>query len=104
MAELARLHKIAVVFSSVTPVHNYTPLSDIAFPLRPPATIHELNAWLKTYCADTGATYLDYFPAMIDGNGMLRKELAADGLHPNHAGYEIMTPLATIAIQHALRP
>jgi len=102
MAELARVHHIAVVFSSVTPVHDYTPESDIAFPLRPPATIRALNEWLKAHCAAEGATYLDYFSAMIDGAGLMRRELARDGLHPNHAGYEIMAPLAEAAIQRAL--
>lgn len=102
MAELARAHAIAVVFSSVTPVHDYTPQSDIAFPLRPPATIRALNDWLRTYCAGGAATYLDYYSALIDGQGLLRKELASDGLHPNHKGYEIMTPLAQAAIARAL--
>lgn len=102
MAELARAHDIAVVFSSVTPVHDYTPRSEIAFPLRPPATIRDLNEWLKTYCAEGGGAYLDYFSAMIDGSGLMRRELAADGLHPNHAGYEIMTPLAEAALQRVL--
>ncbi|HEY4186863.1 MAG TPA: SGNH/GDSL hydrolase family protein [Polyangia bacterium] len=102
IAELARLHKIGVVLSSVTPVHNYTPLSDITFPLRPPAQILELNRWLKRYAADSGATYLDYFSALVDDKGMLKKELAPDGLHPNHAGYELMAPLAAVAIQRAL--
>lgn len=99
MAELAHAHGIAVVLSSVTPVHDYTPQSDIAFPLRPPATIRDLNEWLKSYCGGGRATYLDYFAALIDGAGLMRRELAADGLHPNHAGYEIMTPLAEAAIQ-----
>src|SRR3569832_471582 len=102
MAELARAHDIAVVFSSVTPVHDYTPQSEIAFPLRPPATIQQLNEWLKAYCAEGGGTYLDYFTALIDGAGLMRVELAADGLHPNHKGYELMTPLAEAAIQRAL--
>ena len=102
LAELAHAHRVAVVLSSVTPVHDYTPESDIAYPLRPPATIRALNDWLKAYCAQNGATYLDYFSALIDGAGLLRKELATDGLHPNHAGYELMTPLAEAAIQRAL--
>jgi len=104
MAELARAHGIAVILSSVTPVHDYTPLSDITFPLRPPTTIRDLNEWLKAYCGQGGATYLDYFSALIDGSGLMRRELAADGLHPNHAGYQIMTPLAEAAIQRAVAP
>jgi lysophospholipase L1-like esterase len=102
MAELARLHRIEVVLSSVTPVHNYTALSDITFPLRPPARILELNQWSKAYAADNGATYLDYFSALVDDKGLLKKELAPDGLHPNHAGYTLMAPLAALAIQRAL--
>ena len=33
---------------------------------------------------------------------MFRKELTYDGLHPNAAGYEVMTPLAEKAIAKAL--
>ena len=43
MAELARLHRIRVVLSSVLPVNNYTERSKMFFPLRPPAQIVELN-------------------------------------------------------------
>ena len=67
-----------------------------------------LNRWLKNYCAslpDGGANcvYLDYFTAMIDDKGYLKKELADDGLHPNVAGYKIMAPLAEAAIEKALK-
>ena len=66
MAELARAHGIRVVFSSVIPVHNYTPASEITFPLRPPEKIVALNRWLKDYAAANGCVYLDYFAAMVD--------------------------------------
>jgi lysophospholipase L1-like esterase len=102
MAELARLHGIRVVFSSIIPVHNYTPASDLAFPLRSPAQIAELNRWLAGYAAKNGHIYLDYVTAMSDAHGLLRKELADDGLHPGQAGYAIMTPLAQQAIDKAL--
>ena len=102
MAELARAHGIRVVFSSVIPVHNYTPASAITFPLRPPAQIVALNRWLKDYAAANGGVYLDYFAAMIDEHGLLRRELAGDGLHPTKAGFAIMAPLAEQAIDRAL--
>ena len=102
-AELARAHGIRVVYSSVLPVHNYTEASKDMFAERSPARILELNAWLKDYCARTGIVYLDYFSAMVDDKGMLKKDLADDGLHPNAAGYKIMAPLAEAAIQKALR-
>lgn len=102
LAELARAHNIRVVFSSVLPVHNYTPQSQDPFAQRSPEKIRELNRWLHEYCAANGCVYLDYFSAMVDPAGLLKKELAADGLHPNPDGYAIMAPLAEAAIQKAL--
>jgi lysophospholipase L1-like esterase len=103
MAELARANNVRVVFSSVLPVHNYTPQSQNAFAQRSPAKILDLNRWLKTYVeAHTDYLYLDYFSAMVDGKGLLKRDLAEDGLHPNAAGYKIMAPLAESAIAQAM--
>ena len=103
MAELARANNIRVVLSSVLPVHNYTPQSQSLFAGRPPEKILELNRWLKNYgAAHSECVYLDYFSAMVDDKGLLKRELADDGLHPNAAGYKIMAPLAEAAIDKAL--
>jgi lysophospholipase L1-like esterase len=107
MAELARAHGIRVVLSSVMPVSNYghdrdgNPV-DIRLK-RPPEKILELNAWIKKYAAEQRYVYLDYFSAMVDEQGLLKKELSEDGLHPNTAGYAVMAPLAERAIQEALK-
>jgi lysophospholipase L1-like esterase len=102
-AELARANNIHVVFSSVLPVHDYTPQSQNMYAQRAPAKILELNRWLKTYiAAHPECIYLDYFSAMVDDKGLLKRELAEDGLHPNAAGYKIMVPLAEAAITQAL--
>jgi lysophospholipase L1-like esterase len=102
MAELARSHGIRVVFSSILPVHNYTPQSETTFPLRPLDKIVELNRWMKAYCAANGHVYLDYFTPMVDDKGFLKRELAEDGLHPGKAGYTAMAALAQAAIDRAL--
>jgi lysophospholipase L1-like esterase len=102
MVEIARAHGIRVVLSSVIPVHNYTPASEVTFPRRPPAQIAALNKWLKAYAAQSGCVYLDYAAAMSDDKGMLRRELAEDGLHPNPTGFAVMAPLAEQAIARAL--
>ena len=99
MAELARAHNVALVLSSVTPVNNYTTASQRFFADRPPAQILRLNQWIRAYCASTNCYYLDYFSAMVDGSGLLKRELSDDGLHPNDAGYKIMAPLAASAIE-----
>jgi len=103
LAELAHANSIRIVFSSVLPVHNYTPQSQSLFAGRSPAKILELNRWLKTYvAAHSDCLYLDYFSAMVDDKGLLKRELAEDGLHPNAAGYKIMAPLAEASIGQAL--
>jgi acyl-CoA thioesterase I len=101
MAELARLHHIRVVFASLLPVNNYTEDAKESYALRPRERIMALNSWLKNYCAKNGLVYLDYFSAMIDDKGMLKRELSDEGLHPNAAGYKIMAPLAEKAIATA---
>ncbi len=99
MAELAKANGIKVVFSSVTPVCDYIkPQTE----RRPPEKILSLNAWMRTYCANNHLTYLDYYSAMIDDHKMLRKDLTFDGLHPNDAGYAVMSPLAARAIAEVL--
>jgi lysophospholipase L1-like esterase len=104
LAELARAHDIKVIYASILPVHNYTPRSQDFFAQRSPAKILELNRWLKNYCGSpaNGGVYLDYFSALVDDKGLLKKELAEDGLHPNATGYKIMAPLAEAAIEKTL--
>jgi lysophospholipase L1-like esterase len=102
MAELARAHRIRIVFASVLPVHNYTHDAEESFALRPRERILALNKSLKNYCAKNRFVYLDYFGALVDERGMLKRALADDGLHPTDAGYKIMAPLAERAIQKAL--
>src|SRR6476661_8070732 len=72
LAELARAHNIRVVFSSVLPVHNYTPKSQDFFAQRSPEKILALNRWLKDYCAAHRLVYLDYFTPMVDDKGLLK--------------------------------
>ena len=102
MAELARAHRILMVFASILPVHNYTQNAEESFALRPRDRILALNRWLRDYCAKNRFVYLDYFSALVDERGMLKRALADDGLHPTDAGYKIMAPLAEKAIQKAL--
>jgi lysophospholipase L1-like esterase len=94
MVELAKVHGIRVVLASVTPVANNN--------LRPQGKIIGLNGWIKQYAAETGSVYLDYYSALAEGRNF-KKELTADGVLPNDAGYAVMAPLAEKAIQEALK-
>ena len=118
MTELAQLHGIKVLLSSVTPISDYPYLSQQNGPPapavpggrgapprqkmtegRPPSDILKLNAWLKDYAAKVNATYVDYFSAMVDDRGWLKDGISADGLHPNAEGYKIMTAILAAALQ-----
>jgi lysophospholipase L1-like esterase len=106
MSELARASGIRVVLSSILPVSAYHVADATVVPQttrRPPARIRALNDWMKSYAAANKHVYLDYYSAMVDENGMLKRELSADDLHPNAAGYAVMAPLAEAAIAQALR-
>jgi lysophospholipase L1-like esterase len=106
MADLAQANGIRVVIASITLVSDYNKdksgAAVVRTVLRPPAMIGELNAWLKDLCDKRGFVYLDYFSALADEKGMLKEDLAKDGLHPNEKGYEVMTPLARAAIRAVL--
>lgn len=98
MAELATANKIKVIFASVPPVNDlHSP--KWARRIDPPDRIPKLNQWLQTYCAANGYIYLDDYSQLADEKGMLKAELSDDGLHPNGAGYKLITPLADAAIR-----
>ena len=106
MAELARDHGVRVVLASLLPVSDYEKRDGkpiIQTTRRPPEQIRALNEWMKRYAAENGATYLDYYSAMVDDKGFLKAELSEDGLHPNAKGYAVMSPLAEQAIAAALK-
>ncbi|HWR17175.1 MAG TPA: SGNH/GDSL hydrolase family protein [Terriglobales bacterium] len=103
MAAIARANKIPVIVSSILPVHNYTEASQKFFVSRPMAQIRVLNDWLRDFAKDQGYVYVDYFSVMLDEKGLLKRELAADGLHPNAEGYKMMAEMLQKAIDETLQ-
>jgi lysophospholipase L1-like esterase len=86
MSDIARQHGIKVLIASIPPAAN--------FPWRPgletEGPITELNAWLKRFAHESGATWVDYHPVLDDGTGAMKPGLASDGVHPTEAGYDAM--------------
>jgi acyl-CoA thioesterase-1 len=99
MVQLAQANGIRVVLCSVLPAHSYPWRPG----LKPARKIVALNAWMKEYAAKRGLTYVDYWSAMADDRGGMRKALTLDGVHPNEVGYRVMARLVEPAIQRALR-
>jgi lysophospholipase L1-like esterase len=99
MAELAEAHHIRVLLVSVLPAAEYG-----WRPGRQPAPkILALNRWLGEYAAAHGLTYVDLHTAMSTPEGAMRRELSADGVHPNHVGYALMERLLRPALERAVR-
>jgi lysophospholipase L1-like esterase len=71
--------------------------------MEPAPKIAALNKLIKAYALQHGYVYIDYYSAMVDERQGLKAELTYDGVHPNEAGYKIMSPLAEKAIAEALQ-
>jgi acyl-CoA thioesterase I len=98
MTELARANHIRVVLVSVLPVADYPWRRG----LDPAPKIVALNTWIRTYAARVGAVYLNLHTPMADANNGMKAELSSDGVHPNLAGYRLMSSLTARAIEEAL--
>lgn len=98
MTELAQISRIRVILASVLPASDYPWHRG----LQPAGKIRTLNAWLRWYAASSGATYLDYYSALVNAQGGMDERLASDGVHPTPAGYAVMAPLVEQAIDQAL--
>ena len=98
MVEIAHANGIKVVLSSITPSDDFwwNPGT------KPAGRIADMNIWIKAYAAKHGLVYLDYYSAMVDDNGGMKREFTRDGVHPNPAGFALMGDLAEKAIAAAL--
>lgn len=97
MADLARANGIRVILASIPPSDHFAwrPGLDVA------PRIEAMNGWLKDYAAQIGATYADYWAVLHDGHAE-RSTLTYDGVHPNEAGYVVMSPVALASIKASL--
>ena len=110
LAEIARqavANNIKPILASILPVHDYNANISPEYVNtneRPIASIRAMNEWIEAHCRQHGYRYLDFAAAMWDQAGFLKKELADDGLHPNAAGFQVMSPLALDAIGQTVQP
>ena len=107
IADLADHYRIKVILASVLPVSDYHRGVDPRYQRtreRPTQVILALNKWIGELCRQRGYVYLNYWPALADQAGMLKEDLAEDGLHPNAQGYRMMAPLVLDAVDKTLNP
>lgn len=99
MVELAKANGIQVVLCSVLPVFDYPWKPGI----EPAQKIVALNILLKKYAQKSKVFYLDFFSIMADNRNGLKDAFTFDGVHPNLAGYQLMSPLTEKAIKIACK-
>jgi len=95
MIELARAHHIKVILCSVLPANFFywNPKE------KPAERIIELNQLLENYAIANKIAFVNYYSAMVNDQKGLKDDFSEDRVHPNTAGYEIMSPLIEKAIQ-----
>ncbi len=94
MVELAKVHQIQVILCTVLPANFFywNPKEE------PAERIIELNSALKNYTFSNKIPFVDYYSAMVDDEKGLKTIFSKDRVHPNKAGYQIMSPLIEKAI------
>lgn len=101
LVELARANGIKVILTTVLPAK--------AFGWRPSVTdgpdkIKRLNNRIARYAAVNNIPFVDYYTALVAPDGIsLPAELSGDGVHPTHAGYEIMESTVLPVIETTLK-
>jgi len=95
MCELAKLHGIRVYLCSVLPCNRFS--------WRPEAgdrsaDVVTLNRMLRAYAHSAGIVYVNYFPEMENGNGIMKEGYSMDGCHPTEKGYEVMEEIILDAL------
>ena len=99
MAELAIAYDIIVVLASILPVYQYSWADDV---IDPPSIVDSINIKIKEYVENQGLVYLDYYSSMVDDQKGLKIDYTGDGVHPNEAGYKVMSTIADDIILQAL--
>jgi lysophospholipase L1-like esterase len=94
MVELARAHHIRVLLGAIPPAVAFS----WAPPYRPAPEIRRLNDWLRRYARSSGAGFIDYYAQLATAAGAFRPDFSNDGVHPNAAGYRVMSALLQASI------
>lgn len=99
MCELAQVHGIIPIISSIPPCSSFPWRKNI---LNPGQTIVDLNRALQAYAETNGLVYVDYHTALADENLGLPATISNDGCHPNPDCYYTMEELVLEAIGKVL--
>jgi lysophospholipase L1-like esterase len=97
MVLLAKANDIPVILATIGPAKDiiWRPQVDRG------KWVPLINGWLEQFAREEGLVLADYHAVLADTAGSMRKELFADTVHPNSAGYEAMTRVLHEALERA---
>ncbi len=87
MCELAMANHIEPVLCSVLPARAFywnTAITDVS------AKVVELNRLIRSYAAEAGIPYVDYYSTLVDTDGGMKQGLSLDEVHPVPDTYTMM--------------
>jgi hypothetical protein len=91
--------------AGITPVLATTVPVDVGFGGCTQAQLDDIrafNSWLRSYCAAQNIVCMDLYDAIADAQGQLPTNCHdGDGLHPNSAGYDKLSPVVLPALTQA---
>ena len=86
--EITEASKIKLILCSILPVSEYYWNKKI----QPLEKLKALNTFLASLSNNTSIFYLDFYTA-LEKNDAMNKLFSEDGVHPNLAGYNIMSDI-----------
>ncbi|MDI3481620.1 MAG: acyl-CoA thioesterase [Tepidanaerobacteraceae bacterium] len=78
----------------------------IPIPVDEPAVemkLQKFRKFLRDFCADENIAVIDFYRAMVDEFGKIKKKLDFDGVHPNREGYRVMADEAFDCLTRILK-
>lgn len=86
----AKANNIEFIVGSILPINEDSEINND----RVNKKVEEINKELEEFCKKENLIFIDYYQKVLEqGTNKIRKELTAEGLHPNDEGYALMAEI-----------
>jgi len=87
MADIARMHRIEPILTSVIPVGRDFD-AEMELPYSVLDSLREFNSWLQGYCRDNNLKFIDFYTIVADSEGYFSGEFMGGQILLNETGYD----------------
>jgi len=95
MAELARLHGIEPILTTVIPIREH--LIHESYSINDSLVAY--NRWLEGFCRENDYHFVDYYDAVAGDDGLLLQDLSTSHIELNSSGYEKISQVTREALE-----